>query len=159
PRVGIRRLVSAKFLVRHPDGRFGFRSGLLRDAIMKPIDETSRDRVHHAAVRFYRRHSAAPPKERLPRLAYHAERAGFLDEAKTLYASLAEMSRHRHAYLEAEALYSRAIHLVSAGEHRAKLALVNGRGLMRYRVGRYRDALDDFAEGLEIAETLSDTAH
>jgi tetratricopeptide (TPR) repeat protein len=66
------------------------------------------------------------------------------DEAERAYLELAERARARHAYTEAERLYSRALEQPVAAEAEARAAAYRGRGMMRYRIGRYHDALADF---------------
>jgi tetratricopeptide (TPR) repeat protein len=60
--------------------------------------------------------------------------------------------------MEAERLYSRALEQPSAGEGIDRGAAYRGRGLMRYRIGRYHDALADFSCAREMAIHRGDVA-
>jgi len=91
-----------------------------------------------------------PARERLPRLAYHAARGGFPDRAASMYLDLAERAQQAHAYLDAELLYDSAlanlpneVDSAASNDERFNLA-IKGRALMRFRVGRWDDALRDF---------------
>ncbi|HET6145896.1 MAG TPA: serine/threonine-protein kinase PknK, partial [Polyangia bacterium] len=66
-----------------------------------------------------------------------------------------ERARSRHAYLEAESLYSQALPLLPESDDRHRMVAWRGRGLMRYRVSRY-DAIDDLALAREAARRLGD---
>jgi tetratricopeptide (TPR) repeat protein len=89
-------------------------------------------------------------RERLPRLAHHAARGGFPDRAASLYLNLAERAQQAHAYLDAELLYDSALanlrseaNSPPATDERINKA-IKGRALMRFRLGRWDDALRDF---------------
>jgi tetratricopeptide (TPR) repeat protein len=90
-------------------------------------------------------------------VAFHAAVAGLREEALALYVDLAEAARGRHAYLDAETLYTRALELLTQEDELRGLTLYRGRGLMRYRIGRYEDSLTDFTQARELAERLGDT--
>lgn len=155
PRVALDRLLGGGVLTARPGARIGFRHALVRDAVAGTVPETLRIRVHRAALRFYR-HAPQTDSERLPRLALHAARAGLPEEAAARYLELATRAQGRHDYLEAERLYSRALELLPESDAPRRLAAGRGRGIMRYRVGRYEDSLDDFALARELASRLGD---
>ncbi|MDY7232776.1 serine/threonine-protein kinase PknK [Hyalangium rubrum] len=151
------RLVDMGLLVAHRNEELGFRNELVREAVARTLPEAERARLHAAAFRFYQGPGAALERQRLPRLAFHAAEAGLREEALALYVDLAEAARGRHAYLNAETLYTRALELLDAGDELRGLTLFRGRGLMRYRIGRYDDSLADFTRARELAEKLGDT--
>jgi tetratricopeptide (TPR) repeat protein len=156
-RVATRKLVSVGLLVEHRRGSLGFRHAMVREAVSSAVAEGLRRQVHNAAFRFYREASARVVEaERLPRLAFHAAKAGLLEQAAGLYLELAERARSRHAYLEAESLYSQALQLLPEDDDRRRMVAWRGRGLMRYRVSRY-DAIDDLALAREAARRLGDS--
>ncbi|MEM9489458.1 MAG: AAA family ATPase, partial [Myxococcota bacterium] len=201
PMVATRRLLDASLLVMHRDGRFGFRSDVLRDTVARSAPDQLPQVVHQAAFRFYRASTALHPLTRLARLAFHAERAGVHQQAVRTYLDLAERATTRHDYLEAEILYTRVLDALARndsrddarddsrddarddsrhdardlasdrraqdsadadeGRHRdrsRRMAAHRGRGLMRYRLGRYQDSLSDFASARVLAAELGEEA-
>ncbi len=135
------------------------------------MPEALRRKIHLTCAEYYQDAPGppeGPPEEqRLPQLAYHAAAAGLCDVAEAAYMALAEAARARHTYVDAERFYTLALEQqASTGTRRG--GAYRGRGLMRYRVGRYHDALADFAEAraaasaagneIEIAEILLDEA-
>ncbi|WP_437952899.1 protein kinase [Sorangium sp. So ce296] len=181
--VAVKRLLAAGLLVQDRRGRIGFRHALVRDSVARGAPEALRRRVHLAAFKLHR--DAADEDEgerdaphlkdaRLLPFAYHAAQAGLGEVAEAAYLTLAERARSRHAYLDAESFYSRALeqpieptapsagappgHAPGApGRARPDRAAAHrGRGLMRYRLGRYHDALADFASARTIARARGD---
>ncbi len=156
PRVATRKLIGMGLLILHRRDIIGFRHAMVREAVRGSIPETLRGQVHGAAFRFYRDAAQVmADSERLPRLAFHAAKAGLREEAAALYLELAERARSRHAYLEAESLYSQALQLLPESDDRRRMVAWRGRGLMRYRVSRY-DAIDDLALAREAARRVGD---
>ena len=153
---GTRRLLGAGLLLAHRGDRIGFRSGLLREAVARSMAPPLARAIHQAACRYYRGAFALPEALRQPRLAHHAEACGLVAEAAAIHLRLAEGQRARQAYLEAEIHYSRALALLPPPEARSRLAALRGRGLMRYRVGRYQDAIADLGAAHEVAASLGD---
>ncbi len=154
PRHATRRLLDLGLLVNHRQEGLSFRNELLRATVERSLPEADRVRIHRAAFRFYLSEAGAAERQRLPRLALHAAAAGLRDEAAALYIDLAESARGRHAYIEAESTYTRALDLLEADDWRRRFTVLRGRGLMRYRVGRYEDSLADFAVARELARLL-----
>ncbi|HEX5754367.1 MAG TPA: protein kinase [Archangium sp.] len=154
PRHATRRLLDLGLLVSHRQEGLSFRNELLRATVERSLPEADRARIHRAAFRYYQSKAGAAERQRLPRLALHAAAAGLRDEAAALYIDLAESARGRHAYIEAESTYTRALELLEADDRRRRLTVLRGRGLMRYRVGRYEDSLADFAAARELARQL-----
>ncbi|ATB42118.1 protein kinase [Cystobacter fuscus] len=154
PRHATRRLLELGLLVDDGRGNLGFRNELLRAIVARSLPKQDQTRIHRAAYRHHRRELRSGERHRMPRLALHAAAAGLRQEAAALYADLADSARARHAYLEAESTYTRKLELLDEGdEWRRRLAL-RGRGLMRYRVGRYEDSLADFAEARKLAQRM-----
>jgi tetratricopeptide (TPR) repeat protein len=157
-RVATRKLLGMGILIQHRRGAIGFRHGVVREAVRGSTPESLRVQVHRAASRFYGEAAHLMAEgERLPRLAFHAAKAGLRDQAGALYLQLAEQARSRHAYVQAESLYSQALQLLPAGDDRSRMVAWRGRGLMRYRASRF-DAVEDLALAREAARRLGDHA-
>jgi eukaryotic-like serine/threonine-protein kinase len=92
----------------------------------------------------------------LPRLAWHAARAGERNEAATTYLAVADAARERHNFLEADLHYSRALDQIDAGQDDVQLRAFKGRGIMRYRLGRHDGSLVDLARAQELAVRSGD---
>lgn len=155
PAVATRRLLAAGLLVAGRNGGVRFRHALVRDAVARSTPQSLRERVHPAAVRYYRSTREIPEVRRLPLLALHAQESGLAEEAATLYLELAERSRKLHAYLDAETTYSRALELFERFKRPSdagRLRALSGRAGMRYRIGRYEDSIADYARARELAE-------
>lgn len=142
--VGIERLVGSGLLVRHRQGRVGFRLALLRDTLYRTIPPAEREATHRAAYRFFAEQSALPDEIRLPKMAAHAALSGLRSEAAGIYLDLASRSERRHAYLDAEILYRRASdNLADTPDDPRVMTALQGLGTMRFRLGRHEDALKD----------------
>ncbi|MDC3954329.1 serine/threonine-protein kinase [Polyangium jinanense] len=163
-RVGSERLVAAGLLARHGPGRYAFRHALVREAIARSVPEAQRARIHLAATAHLQQASGwdgrSPPRgdeRHLAQLAHHATNAGERALGERAYLALADAARARHDWLDAERCYTRALEAsaASAGAPDKPLDLrqraLRGRGLMRYRLGRYPDALDDLALACDAA--------
>jgi hypothetical protein len=154
-RVGLQRLHHAKLLVRHRTGRFGFRNGLAREAVAKTVGAPLADRIHRAALLYYR-DAPLPDAVRLPRLAMHASRAGERRESATTYLALAEQARERHDYLDADLNYTRALAELGEGNDEGRQRALKGRGIARYRLARHDGSLADLALARELAVKSGD---
>jgi tetratricopeptide (TPR) repeat protein len=155
PDVATRRLLELRVLTERAD-RVAFRHPLLRDAVAASASEPERRAVHRAAFRYYLMATDIAEGERLPRLAVHAEACGLRPEAASLWLRIAEALRARHAYVEAETHYTRVLTLLSADDERGRFSALRGRGLVRYRLGRYRDAISDLGAASAAARALRD---
>ncbi|WP_232288443.1 serine/threonine-protein kinase PknK [Anaeromyxobacter sp. K] len=155
PEVATRRLLELRVLVERGD-RVAFRHPLLRDAVAASASDDERRAVHRAAFRYYLLVTTMPDGERLPRLAVHAEACGLRPEAASLWLRIAEGLRGRHAYLEAETHYTRVLTQLTAEDDRGRFVALRGRGLVRYRLGRYRDAIVDLGAAAAVARTVGD---
>ncbi|MCP3104490.1 protein kinase [Myxococcus sp. K15C18031901] len=151
-----RRLLDSGLLVSHRQEGLSFRNELLREAVAATLPAAERLRIHHAAYRYFLGPAGASERQRLPRLALHAAAANLREEAAALSIDLAESARGRHAFLDAEAMYTRALELLEPTDELRCLTALRGRGLMRIRIGRYDDSLADFADARERAVRLGD---
>ncbi|WP_437730107.1 protein kinase domain-containing protein [Sorangium sp. So ce1335] len=149
-RVGTERLLQAGVLVADRK-RLGFRHSLVREAIVRGVDDAERRRIHLAAYEHHRESAEESPELRRFKIAYHAAEAGLADVAEEAYLELAERARARHAYVEAELYYSRALAQPVEERSARRRAARRGRGLMRYRLGRYHDALGDLDRARAMA--------
>lgn len=156
PRHATSRLLDLGLLVEHRHEELSFRNELVREAVARTLPEAERLRIHRAAFLFYQGPHGSTERQRIPRLAFHAAAAGLREEALALYLDLAESARGRHAYLDAETLYTRALELLDPSDPLRGLTLFRGRGLMRYRIGRYDDSLADFTRARELARRMGD---
>ena len=152
----LRSLVDRGVLVCHRES-YRFRSPLLRDALLARLTADRAVPIHGAAAAFLERRLRDRPGDRalLARLAGHAA-AGQLERAAYVFAELADGARDAHAYLEAEALYGRTLDLLPGSAIAAELRARQGRALMRYRLGRYEDSLDDYRRARELCRELGD---
>jgi hypothetical protein len=151
-----RALLAEGLLVRHRGGRLGFRHLLLRDAVARSVPEPLRLAIHRAACR-YGQAAPLPAERRLAFLVRHAGAAGQRAEAAAAALELGGRAAARHAYVEAEGLFGRALDS-QEGAGPARLAALRGRGVMRYRLGRYPEAVDDLGAAREEARRLGDAA-
>ncbi|ACY15989.1 serine/threonine-protein kinase PknK [Haliangium ochraceum] len=159
PVMGVERLREHGLMMRHRDGRVGFRHQLIREHVVQTTPAGLGMQIHAACLRFYERVATLPDARRLPRLAHHAAESGLSERAAELYLQLAELAAHRHAYLDAESMYSRALAQRSAEAGREpRMAAFTGRGAMRYRLSRFEDALADFGRARAIASERGDQA-
>jgi tetratricopeptide (TPR) repeat protein len=157
PDVATRRLLELRVL-QERSGRIGFRHPLQREAVARSAGEAERRALHRAAFRYYLLAAGLPERERLPRLAFHAEESGLRAEAASLWLRIAEDLRARHAYLEAETLHTRGLEQLAPDDARGRFVALRGRGLVRYRLGRYEDAIADLVAAQGRARALRDPA-
>ncbi|WP_437630523.1 protein kinase domain-containing protein [Sorangium sp. So ce854] len=150
-RVGTERLVKAGVLVADRKGRLGFRHALMREAIAHGVAEAVRRSIHVAAYEHHRQAAHESREQRWFKISYHAAEAGLAAVAEEAYLELAERARARHVYVEAELYYSRALAQPVEGRGARRRAAYRGRGLMRYRLGRYHDALGDLERARAMA--------
>ena len=123
-----RRLVELGLLVEQPQEGLSFRNELMRQEVARSLPDQQRWRIHHAALPLLHEGQRRGAQRLLPRLAFHAASAGLHSEAAALYIDLAEAARSRHAYLEAEATYSRALELLPETDEPRCLTALRGRG-------------------------------
>jgi tetratricopeptide (TPR) repeat protein len=158
PSVGIARLVDAKILRRHQNGRFDFRYPLLRDTIYATVAEGRRGVLHAAAFEVYEAATEMPAARRRPRLALHAARSGQTERAVTEYLLLGRALLRAQAYLPAEAAFGSALEHLGTQVDGRSVEAARGRALMRFRLGRNEDAIGDLQLAREHARALGDAA-
>jgi tetratricopeptide (TPR) repeat protein len=83
-------------------------------------------------------------------MAFHASRSGLGPEAGRLYLDLGARASARHAYLDAESLYRNALGNLPEADTAGRITAAQGLGVMRFRLGRYTDALKDLSAALEL---------
>jgi tetratricopeptide (TPR) repeat protein len=156
PEVATRRLIQADVLALDAERRVGFRQGLVREAFARSLPEPERRRLHRAVLEHYEDVEAAAEGRFLARIAHHAAEAGLGPVAARASLALGERARDRHAYVEAELHYSRALAQPGAIDDALREPAHRGRGLMRYRTGRYHDALEDLGAARALARARRD---
>ena len=152
--VAAKQLVAAGLVIELERGRLRFRHALIAEALARSVPETSKRRIHLAALEHYRAEVADQSDHRLGGIARHAAAAGLSAMAEGAYLALADRARARQIYVDAEQLYSRAIEVSAA----PSAAAYRARGLMRYRLARYHDALADFSSARSLLSVDGDTA-
>jgi eukaryotic-like serine/threonine-protein kinase len=155
--VAVQRLLERGLLMRQGGEQVEFRHEVIREQVARSIPEALSKRLHRAAYHYYLGASAIAGHRRLPLVAYHAARSG-VPEAAAMYLDLADRARQRHEYLDAQIRYSRALELMEPVDRARAMQAHKGRGLMRYRLSRFADALDDLRRAREIAGILDDAA-
>lgn len=154
--VSLERLKMHGMLVGHREGTYSFRHQLIRDQVAQTTSDELRTEIHRAAYRMYRDTRSLSDQGRLPRLALHAAASGLHDEAAALYLQLAEQHVYRHDYVDAELMYTRALTYLPNDATERRRRAYNGRGLMRYRLSRFEDALADLDEARSHARERGD---
>ncbi len=154
-KIAVQRLLEAGIVSRGSRGQIGFRHALAREEVARSAPEALRRRVHFAAAAYYGDDPSAPEDRWLAQFAFHAARADLGPTAARAYLELARTASLRHAYTEAEGLYSRSLEQPVEREALRREAY-RGRGLMRYRIGRYHDALVDFLCARKMAAEEGD---
>ena len=91
-------------------------------------------------------------------MAWHAAQAGERLLASTMYLYLAEAARELHNYLEADLLYTHALAQLEENEEDRRLQAHKGRGIVRYRLGRYEGSSEDLSTAEELAVRVGDAA-
>ena len=157
--IGIERLTASGLLVTRPNLRIGFRHALLRETIYRTVPPARCEQIHRAAHEYYQTAIGVPEEDRLPRMALHAARSGLRAEAAAIYLELARRAKRRHGYLDAELLYGSAVENLPEDDGGALRAeAVQGRGLMRFRLGRLEDGLKDLTGARALAHAAADRA-
>ncbi|MFO0756258.1 MAG: protein kinase [Byssovorax sp.] len=155
-KIAHQRLLAAGIVRQGRSGHIGFRHDLARAAVARSAPDAWRRRIHFAAVDFYCDPRSVAGDRRLAQLAFHAAQVGLGPIAAMAYLELAERTRARHAYTEAERLYSRALEQPGERDPLERRQAYRGRGQVRYRIGRCHDALTDFSCARAIAAEEED---
>ncbi|MBI3182496.1 MAG: protein kinase [Myxococcales bacterium] len=150
--VGLARLARRGLLVANP-GRHVFRHPMIQEAIEALIPAGERALMHDAVRRLLANDTTGHQRARR---AHHAARCGARTEAIRLYVELAESHRHKHEYVKADEAYTAALLQLEREDVENRFQALAGRGKVRYRTWRLRDALDDLRAALEIARDRED---
>ncbi|QRN98069.1 protein kinase [Archangium violaceum] len=151
---GLARLERAGVLRTVAPDRYAFRQPQLRDALERALTAPWRRALHAAALRSLSGGGATEQRRR----ARHAAACGAHEESFTAWFSLAEGARQAHRYVEAEQDYSHALAQLPEGDTERRARVLAGRGRVRYRTHRFREALADLDAARELAGVLGHTA-
>ncbi|MDC3956690.1 protein kinase [Polyangium jinanense] len=142
-------LVSHEIVTRQRESRipgepqYAFRQALWREGAYAMLTDEDRTLGHHLAAEWLEEKGEADALV----LAEHFERGGASARAASFYLASAEQSAARKDYLDAERCYGKAEALWGELPTRAQ----RGRGLSRFRLGRFHDALTELARAREGA--------
>lgn len=159
--VGLSSLVERRILIRGSGDRYSFQSATFQDAVYKLLDAAHREKIHRHAFELWKSEvgeGEAKPQEpaRIERLARHAGACGAREEAAEAYLKLGDAAREKHRHVEADQRYTSALMFIGEGDARRRALALGGRGKVRYRLHRIREALDDLRAARELAGKLSD---
>jgi predicted ATPase len=152
----MREAEGARIWVPVGQGRFCFRSGLLREAAYDMLPQARRRRLHLLAAEALEIMHAVDLAQFYNRLAYHYGRAE--DEPKERhYAILAgEQAEVQFAHVQAADLYSRALALTDPGDKNAQYDLMCRRERVYDLLGDREAQGRDLELLAELAEDLAD---
>ncbi|HLM76182.1 MAG TPA: AAA family ATPase [Polyangiaceae bacterium] len=171
--VGLSALVEKRVLLRGAGDRYLFQSSTFQDAVYKLLDAGHREKIHRHAFEYWRSRLLAAAKGRAPettvgegalaaiergftRLARHAGACGEREQAADAYLTLGDSARARHKHVEADQYYTAALGYVEEGDTKRRGRALAGRGKVRYRLHRIREALEDLKAARELSEALGD---
>jgi tetratricopeptide (TPR) repeat protein len=161
---GLARLVRAGVLRAPGPGRYTFRHRMLRDALEADTPAPLRRALHRAALRALMATADLSPTEgRGPthlrrRVAEHAAACGEHLTAARAFLALGEHYRASHRDMEAEQAYTAALAQLPEHEHGLREQVLGGRGRVRGRTQRFREALEDLTAARALAEARGDDA-
>jgi tetratricopeptide (TPR) repeat protein len=160
---GLARLARAGVLEAAGPGRYTFRHRLLRDALKADTPAPLRRALHRAALRALLPEGTPPtgpeaPAHLLRRVAEHAAACGEHLVAARAFLALGERERAAHQDVEAERAYSAALAQLPEEEHALRERALGGRGRVRARTQRFREALEDLTAARALAEARGDEA-
>ncbi|MCY1073441.1 serine/threonine-protein kinase [Archangium lansingense] len=162
--MGLERLTRAGVLEAQGNGRYTFRHRLLRDALKADTPPSLLRTLHRAALHSMRARGIASPEAtdipmpRLRRLAEHAASCGEHDIASRAFLTLGERARAAHQDVEAERAYSAALAHLPEESHPLREQALGGRGRVRSRTQRFREAIEDLTAARALAEARGDDA-
>jgi len=173
--VGLSALVEKRVLLRGAGDRYLFQSSTFQDAVYKLLDAAHREKIHRHAFAYWRSRLQAAARGRAPettagegalaavergftRLARHAGACGAREEAAEAYLTLGDSARSRHKHVEADQHYTAALGYLKEEDAKRRARALAGRGKVRYRVHRIREALDDLKAARELYEALGNDA-
>ena len=150
------RLTRAGLMEQSTSGPYHFRHPHLRDALERGLTPELAAAFHRALAQTLEAKTSRTDAEE-ERLAGHHAARGEAARASTLYAQLGERARRSHRDAEGERLYSLALLELPAEEAPLREEVLFGRGRVRYRIQRYREALVDFQTARGLAKARGDT--
>ncbi len=151
---GLTRLERAGLLRTVAPGRFAFRQPQLREALERALPAPWRRALHAAALRGLSGQGASEQRRR----ARHAAACGAHEESFAAWFSLGEAARQAHRYVEAEQDYTHALAQLPEGDTARRARVLAGRGRVRYRTHRFREALADLSAARALAGAQGDTS-
>lgn len=136
-------------------GVWSFRQAAQQDAIYNLVGHRERARIHCDALAFWRRQADAEPHGRvLSAIARHADASDAQAEAADAYLELGDRAREQHRDVEADQFYSQALRSIDDDDIPRSMRLFGGRGRVRYRIQRTREAVADLKRAQAAARTL-----
>lgn len=161
--VALKALLERKILFGGQDERYSFQSSTFQDAVYKLMDAGQREAIHKYAFLYWsvrlqraRKEEVSPEEDVLLRIARHGASCGEKVEAADAYWSLGESARVFHRHVEADQHYTAALSLLSKDDVRRRSRCFSGRGKVRYRVHRVREAIEDLREARRLSEEVGD---
>jgi tetratricopeptide (TPR) repeat protein/type II secretory pathway predicted ATPase ExeA len=151
---GLARLERAGLLKPTGPERYAFRQPQLREALERALPAAWRRALHAAALRGLSGRGEAEQRRR----ARHAAACGAHEESFAAWFSLGEAARQSHRPVEAEQDYTHALAQLPEGDTARRARVLAGRGRVRYRTHRFREALADLSAARALAGALGDTA-
>ncbi|WP_375768853.1 protein kinase [Archangium gephyra] len=151
---GLARLERAGLLRPLGPERYAFRQPQLREALERALPAPWRRALHAAALRGLSGQGDAEQRRR----ARHAAACGAHEESFTAWFSLGEAARQTHRHVEAEQDYTHALAQLPEGDTARRARVLAGRGRVRYRTHRFREALGDLSAARALAGALKNTA-
>jgi serine/threonine protein kinase/tetratricopeptide (TPR) repeat protein len=148
--VGIARLLQAGLLVVRRNASFDFRSVLLRETLYESTPASLRARAHTAAYILNAEMPEPYSIEIMSNLARHAGPSGQSQQATHWYLALGQRALERQVYQEAASMLDAALEH-AAGDDAAIEGILYQRGMARFRLGRFADAVADFARAAQLA--------
>ncbi|NUQ72090.1 MAG: protein kinase [Polyangiaceae bacterium] len=156
--VGLSALVGAGILVRSGPELFAFQSPTFRDAVYDSLAPSQRLTIHQHALAWWRARGGETEgrRRRLEHVARHAGACGERDQAAAAYLALGEMAQASYQNVVADQRYTMALTFLDDTDARRRALSLAGRGKVRYRIHRMREALEDLALACELARPLGD---
>ncbi|HEX5747254.1 MAG TPA: protein kinase [Archangium sp.] len=151
---GLARLERAGLLEAVGPERYAFRQPQLREALERALPAPWRRALHAAALRGLSGQGIAEQRRR----ARHAAACGAHEESFTAWFSLGEAARQAHRHVEAEQDYTHALAQLPEGDTARRARVLAGRGRVRYRTHRLREALADLSAARALAGALGSTS-
>jgi tetratricopeptide (TPR) repeat protein len=156
--VGLNALADSGMLIRSGPEVYTFQSPTFRDAVYDSLAPAQRLTIHQHAFAWWKASPDAPEarRRRLEHIARHAGACGEREQAAVAYLKLGDMAQASYHNVVADQRYTSALSFLDQGDARRRALSLVGRGKVRYRVHRIREALEDLALARELARPLGD---